>query len=80
MLSADTAPYFHTCPRCGEGALERLATHDHCINCNYTGDELSQENDGLSTLCWALEAYKDDFLTRKESEKDLPAMKMAGGL
>jgi hypothetical protein len=35
MLMSDQAPYFNVCPRCGSGSLEALATHQHCINCNY---------------------------------------------
>ena len=35
MLNADQAPYFDTCPRCGEGGLETLSTHAYCVNCNY---------------------------------------------
>ncbi len=38
MLKADTAPYFHSCPRCGVGGLERLPGHAFCVNCNYSPD------------------------------------------
>lgn len=26
------------CPRCGTRSLEKLSTHDHCIECFYTQD------------------------------------------
>lgn len=26
------------CPRCGTRSLEKLSTHDHCIECLYTED------------------------------------------
>ena len=36
MLMADTIPQWDTCPRCKFKSFERLKTHSHCVNCNYS--------------------------------------------
>ena len=46
MLKADTAPKFEWCPRCETGGLEKLPTHSHCLNCNYSPDFEHQSNSG----------------------------------
>lgn len=56
MLKADQAPYFQTCPRCGEGGLERLSTHTYCVNCNY--DEIYSSGELCAIPQWALDALK----------------------
>ena len=56
MLNADCAPYFHSCPRCGIGGFEKLRTHSHCVNCNYT--EFSGSDEMLAVPQWALDALK----------------------
>ena len=55
MLNADTAPYFATCPRCGTGGYEQLATHSYCYDCNYSPVESSYE---MSIPEWVLEFLK----------------------
>lgn len=30
--------YFTFCPRCGTRSYEQLPTHNHCIECLYSGD------------------------------------------
>ncbi len=54
-MNADMAPYFETCPRCGEGGLEILKTHAFCINCNY--EEFYSE-EFLTIPQWALDVLK----------------------
>lgn len=56
MLNADCAPYFHTCPRCGVGGLEKLATHSYCVGCNYSDTFASDEF--LAIPSWALKVLK----------------------
>ncbi len=56
MLNADQAPYFHTCPRCGVGGLERLSTHAYCFECNYS--ESYDEGEFLAIPKWVLETLK----------------------
>ena len=56
MLNADRAPYFHTCPRCNAGGLERLSTHTYCLNCNYS--EVRYVDDYYAIPQWAIEALK----------------------
>jgi predicted nucleic-acid-binding Zn-ribbon protein len=29
---------FLPCPRCGLRSYEKLKTHDHCVNCNYSSE------------------------------------------
>ena len=29
---------FINCPRCGEKSYEKLMSHDHCVNCNYSSE------------------------------------------
>lgn len=45
------------CNRCGEYAYEKLASHSHCVNCNYSpnADEDNWEDVAAIPL-WALEA------------------------
>lgn len=57
MLKADQAPYFGTCPRCGEGGLETLSTHAYCVNCNYERI-YSYSEEVYSIPKWALDAIK----------------------
>ncbi len=56
MLNADRAPYFATCPRCGEGGLERLRTHAFCVNCNY--GEIWDSGEIVSIPDWVLQHLK----------------------
>lgn len=76
MLNADHAPYFETCPRCGEGGLERLKTHAYCVNCNYDEIHASEEIGVIPQ--WALDALKSGkskaaihSLPQKRKEPDL---------
>ncbi len=55
MLNADRAPYFATCPRCGEGGLERLKTHAYCVNCNY--GEVYDSGELVSIPPWVREHF-----------------------
>ncbi len=55
MLNADQAPYFDTCPRCGEGGLETLSTHAYCVNCNY---EVIHSEELCVIPQWAIDALK----------------------
>ena len=57
MLNADRAPYFQTCPRCGEGGLEHLETHSHCVNCNYFHHKASDEL--YSIPDWVIQALEN---------------------
>lgn len=71
MLNADCAPYFHTCPRCGIGGFERLATHNHCVGCNYS--EVTVSDEFLSIPQWAfdvLKTVKPKSTVRKIREED----------
>ena len=68
MLNADRAPYFHTCPRCGEGAFEKLATHNHCVNCNYAEDKGSGEYMAIPN--WALKIVERIKSTRASGRID----------
>jgi hypothetical protein len=56
MLNADRAPYFHSCPRCGDGGLQRFRTHAYCVNCNY--EEIYQSDELCVIPQWAIEALK----------------------
>lgn len=56
MLNADRAPYFETCPRCGDGGIQRFATHCYCVGCNYS-DAYDQVDD-LPIPQWAFDALK----------------------
>lgn len=29
---------FFNCPRCGDQSYEKLRSHDHCFNCNYSSE------------------------------------------
>jgi hypothetical protein len=56
MLNADQAPYFDTCPRCGDGGLERLRTHAFCVNCNY--EEVYHSGELCSIPQWAVDVLR----------------------
>lgn len=58
MSGADYVPYLSGCPRCGERGLERLRTHQHCINCNYSDQEPGDAPKGISVPDWAIEAFR----------------------
>ena len=66
MLNADQAPYFHTCPRCGVGGLERLSTHAYCFECNYS--EIYGEDEFLAIPRWAIAALNAKKPNRAISE------------
>ncbi len=46
------------CPRCGGYSLERLQTHSHCLECNYSPD-LDYRSDSPAVPKWALDAVKE---------------------
>lgn len=58
MLNADRAPYFETCPRCGDGGLQRLTTHSYCVGCNYS--DVIDDEPFLVIPQWALDALRAD--------------------
>lgn len=79
MLNADRAPYFHTCPRCHEGGYEILATHSHCVNCNYSlGNDFSylSNGDDLPIPKWALDAIKQYDESNRREKRDLKRSKV----
>ena len=93
MLNADRAPYFLTCPRCGEGGLEQLATHSYCVNCNYF--EVKDSGEILSIPDWVLaylkatpvktkiiriKAKKSEPTAKTDDETIQPPFTKAGGL
>ena len=39
---------FQKCPRCSEFGLERLRTHSHCVQCNYSEDGSIGTFDGFN--------------------------------
>ncbi|OYZ24467.1 MAG: hypothetical protein B7Y39_00735 [Bdellovibrio sp. 28-41-41] len=69
MLNADCAPYFETCPRCGDGGLQRFATHSYCVGCNYS-NVYSQVED-LPIPQWAHDALKAASKKSKNSKLNL---------
>lgn len=71
MLNADRAPYFNTCPRCGVGGLEKLTTHAHCVNCNYT--ETFDSEEMLSLPDWVVA-----FLSGLEKKKQKKRKRQSG--
>ncbi len=68
MLNADQAPYFHTCPRCGAGGLERLSTHAYCFECNYA--EAHDTGEFLAIPPWALEVLKTPKSKRANHDRN----------
>lgn len=80
MLNADRAPYFETCPRCGDGGFERLSTHSHCVGCNYS-EEFNA--DALGAIPpWVTEALKScraqPIRLRAEKGELVPVEELAG--
>ncbi len=63
MLNADCSPYFDTCPRCGDGGLQRFSTHSYCVGCNYS--DSYAEGDNLSIPKWALDALANEKKNKK---------------
>ncbi len=66
------------CPRCNERTFEKLATHSHCLCCNYTPDLLNyskSSHDDLPIPPWAAEAVantpskKESVVSPIEKEK-----------
>ena len=58
MLNADRAPYFETCPRCGEGGFESLSTHSHCVGCQKWLGEDDEYDQYDQVPRWAIDFFK----------------------
>lgn len=72
MLNADRAPYFETCPRCGDGGLQRFSTHSYCVGCNYS--DAYHQVDDLPIPQWAFDALKAaDKKAKKPSLAVIPS-------
>lgn len=56
MLNADRALRMAACPRCGVGGYEKLRSHSHCVNCNYT--DASESEEMLAIPEWVLSVLK----------------------
>ena len=67
MLNADRVPCFETCPRCGEGGIERLKTHVYCVNCNYSDSEHEQYEQIPS---WVFQFLKQEKIKSKINKSD----------
>lgn len=70
------------CPRCDERSFEQLATHSHCLCCNYSPDLLNYKKssvrlsgDDLPIPPWAAKAVEQEHskqsdFTGKENLKE----------
>lgn len=48
------------CPRCGERGYEKLGSHGHCINCNYSPAYDECVDQCVQIPDWAIQALKDE--------------------
>lgn len=60
----------HYCPRCGEESFEKLRTHSHCLQCNFSPD-LDDPYEKEPVMNWVVKAVPR--ISIMETDKPLSA-------